>query len=80
MACGTPTVTSFGSSLEEIAGDAAVLVNPLDDLAIASAIGDVLSDADRRTKLRELGLARSKQFSYRKMAIQTQAIYQHLMS
>jgi glycosyltransferase involved in cell wall biosynthesis len=80
MACGTPTITSFGSSLEEIAGDAAVLVNPLDDLAIASAIDDVLSDADRRTKLRALGLARSKQFSYHKMAIQTQAIYQHLMS
>jgi glycosyltransferase involved in cell wall biosynthesis len=80
MACGTPTITSLGSSLEEIAGGAAVLIDPLDDLAIASAIEDVLSDSGRRTELRELGLARSKQFSYRKMATQTQAIYRHLMS
>jgi glycosyltransferase involved in cell wall biosynthesis len=80
MACGTPTVTSFGSSLEEIAGGAAVLTDPLDDLAITSAIENVLSDSDRRTKLQDLGLARSKQFSYRKMAIQTQAIYHQLMS
>lgn len=79
MACGTPTITSRGSSLEEIAGEAAVLVDARDDDAIADAIGRVLSDSDLRARLRELGLARSKEFSCRKMALQTQEIYRGLM-
>lgn len=78
MACGTPTITSFGSSLEEVAAGAAFLVDPLDDTAIASAIVDIVSDADYQTKLRDLGLARSKQFSYQKMADQTRSIYLQL--
>jgi glycosyltransferase involved in cell wall biosynthesis len=80
MACGAPTITSFGSSLEEIVGGAAVLVDPLDDVAIASAIEDVLLDSDRRARLRALGFARSAQFSYREMALQTQAVYRQLIS
>jgi len=80
MACGTPTITSRGSSLEEIARDAAVLVDPRDDEEIASAMESVLSDSDLRARLRELGLARSKEFSCRKMAMQTQEIYRRLMS
>src|SRR5216684_685188 len=80
MACGTPTITSRGSSLEEIAGDAAVLVDPCDDVGLASAIDKVLSDSLLREKLRSLGLARSKEFSFHKMAEQTQAIYRRLMS
>jgi glycosyltransferase involved in cell wall biosynthesis len=80
MACGTPTITSRVSSLEEIAGDAAVLVDPCDDVGLASAIDKVLSDSLLREKLRSLGLARSKEFSFHKMAEQTQAIYRRLMS
>lgn len=80
MACGVPTVTSFGSALEEIAGGAAVLVDPLDDVAIASGIQSILLDSDRAARLRALGLERSMQFSYRKMALQTQAIYRQLLT
>ena len=80
MACGTPTITSRGSSLEEIAGDGAVLVDPLDEDAIAGAMESVVSDSDLRGRLRELGLARSREFSCRKMAMQTQDIYRSLMS
>jgi glycosyltransferase involved in cell wall biosynthesis len=80
MACGVPTVTSRGSALEEIAGGAAALVDPLDDVAIASTILDLLLDADRRANLRALGLQRSAQFTYRKMALQTQAIYHQLLA
>lgn len=80
MACGAPTITSLGSSLEEIAGGAAVLVDPLDDVAIASSIESVVLDPSRRAKLRAQGLARSAQFSYRKMALQTQAVYRQLIS
>jgi glycosyltransferase involved in cell wall biosynthesis len=80
MACGTPTITSRGSSLEEIAGNAAILVNPRDDEAIASAMGRVLSDVELQMRLRELALARSKEFSCLKMAEKTQEIYRRLMT
>jgi glycosyltransferase involved in cell wall biosynthesis len=80
MACGTPTITSFGSSLEEVAGGAAVLVDPLNVSAIASAIENVLSNSDLRARLRMLGLARSRDFSCHEMAERTQAVYRHIMS
>ena len=80
MACGTPTITSRGSSLEEVAGEAAILVDPHDVDAIAGAMERVLTDSDLRMRLRELGLAQSKKFSCQKMATQTQDIYRGLMS
>jgi glycosyltransferase involved in cell wall biosynthesis len=80
MACGTPTITSRGSSLEEIAGDAAVLIDPLDVSAITSAMDRVLSDSDLRASLRVRGLARSNGFSWQKMAAQTHEVYRHLFS
>jgi glycosyltransferase involved in cell wall biosynthesis len=79
MACGTPTVTSRGSSLEEVAGDAAVLVDAGDEQAIAAGIEKVLLDGALRAQLREKGLARSKEFNGRKMAIQTQEIYRGVL-
>jgi glycosyltransferase involved in cell wall biosynthesis len=78
MACGAPTVTSLGSSLEEVAGTAAILVDAKDEEAIACAIGTVVSDSELRAKLREKGLARSKEFSCHKMALETQEIYRRL--
>jgi glycosyltransferase involved in cell wall biosynthesis len=80
MACGTPTITSLGSSLEEIAGKAAVLVDPKDEEAIANAINKVLCDSDLQARLRKLGMARSKEFSCSKMALETQEIYRRLIS
>jgi glycosyltransferase involved in cell wall biosynthesis len=80
MACGTPTITSRGSSLEEVAGGAAVLVDPLDVSAIASAIENVLSDSNLRARLRVLGVARSSHFSCHEMALRTRAVYRQLMS
>ena len=78
MACGTPMVTSLGSSLEEVAGAAAILVDAKDEAAIAGAIEKVVSDSELRAKLREKGLARSKEFSCHKMALETQEIYRRL--
>jgi glycosyltransferase involved in cell wall biosynthesis len=80
MACGTPTITSHGSSLEEIAGDAAVLIDPWDVSAIASAIDKVLCDSELRIKLRVRGLARSNCFSWQKMAAQTREVYRQVLS
>lgn len=61
MASGTPVVTSVGSAMAEVAGDAAVLVDPLDSPAIAAGI----AEADRRRgELVPLGLARAKDFTW----------------
>ncbi len=74
MACGTPIVTSNVNGLEEIAGDAALRVDPQDTEAIADAIGRVLSDAELRQALSARGLARARRFSWDDCAAQTLAI------
>lgn len=61
---GTPVVTSNTSSLPEIAGDAALLVDPMSVLEIADAIGKVTSDTNLSQSLRQKGIARAKQFSW----------------
>jgi glycosyltransferase involved in cell wall biosynthesis len=65
MACGTPVVTSSGTSTEEVAGDAAVLVDPL---YVASIAGGIREALDRRDTLIELGLARAAEFTWQRAA------------
>jgi glycosyltransferase involved in cell wall biosynthesis len=74
MACGTPVITSNLSSMPEVAGGAAVLVNPYSVQEIATAMQELAVDAKVRSHLRELGLARAKQFSWEKTGLQTAAI------
>jgi glycosyltransferase involved in cell wall biosynthesis len=64
MASGTPVVTSNVSSLPEVAGDAALLVDPYDPTAIADGIFTVLTDSSVRNDLKEKGIARARQFSW----------------
>lgn len=71
--CQTPVVTSNVSSMPEVAGDAAVLVDPLDADDIARGINDALS---KKNELIKKGLARVKKFSWGKAARQTLAIYE----
>ena len=78
MACGVPVITSQGSSLEEVAGDAALLVDPLSESSIASAIQRILEDSALRLRLREAGLSRSKLFNFEKTAQQTMDVYESL--
>lgn len=78
MACGTPVITSLGSSLEEIAKDAAVLVDPYSVSSIAAAIEKVANDASLRGHLRRSGLAQAAQYSYVRMAEQTRSVYHQL--
>ena len=75
MASGTPVVTSNVSSLPEVAGDAAVLVDPYDPTAIADGIERVLTDEDLRHELRVKGLARAKQFSWEDSVRRVREIY-----
>lgn len=64
MACGTPVITSNLSSLPEVAGDAALLVDPYDVGAIAHAMTTILTDNTAQTDLRNAGLQRVKHFSW----------------
>jgi glycosyltransferase involved in cell wall biosynthesis len=64
MACGTPVITSNCSAMPEVAGDAALLVDPYDIEDIASAIHEVLCNSQKATELRRAGLERVKQFSW----------------
>lgn len=74
MACGLPIVTSNVNGLREIAGDAALQVNPQDTEAIAAAIERVLQDGELRQSLSARGLARAQCFSWDRCAVETLAI------
>ncbi len=78
MACGAPVVCSNGSSLPEVAGDAALLCDPHDADALAHAIEQVLDDRDMRAALQQRSLARAAQFSWEQAAQQTLRAYQSL--
>ena len=70
MACGTPIVTSHGTGLEEIAGDAALKVNPLHPEEIAKAAHRLITDPRLVRDLIQRGFARSKLFRWEKCARQ----------
>jgi glycosyltransferase involved in cell wall biosynthesis len=76
MACGTPVVTSRGGATEEVAGGAAVLVDPLDVESIATGIAEAGARSD---ELRALGLARAKAFSWRAVADEVEAVWRELV-
>ena len=78
IASGTPVVASNVSSLPEVLGDAAVLVDPLDASAIADGITRVLEDADLRDRLRRKGLARASRFSWEQSVTHIRRIYQEI--
>jgi glycosyltransferase involved in cell wall biosynthesis len=80
MACGTPVVTSNVNGLAEIAGGAALLVDPQDTGAIAATIDCVLADGDVRQSLSQRGLARARAFSWDDCAAQTLAILEEAAS
>jgi glycosyltransferase involved in cell wall biosynthesis len=74
MAAGAPVITSSSSSLPEVAGDAALLVDPRDTRAIAEAIRAVLVDPALGERLRVAGRARAAQFSWQRTARETLAL------
>jgi len=78
MASGTPVVTSNVSSLPEVAGNAAVLVDPYDPDAIADGIERVLTDDKLRRDLRAKGLARARQFSWETSVRRVREIYEQV--
>lgn len=78
MACGTPVVCSNRSSLPELMGDAATLVDPDNLDALSDAIHRVLQDADLRRDLSVRGPAQAARFRWDETARQTLAAYQEV--
>lgn len=75
MACGVPVLTSLVSSLPEVVGDSALLVDPYSVEEIANGIERLLSDEKLRLSLREKGLRKASTFSWRRTAELTLAVY-----
>ena len=78
MASGTPVVTSNVSSLPEVVGDAALLVDPTDPVAIADAMRRVLTEPTLAAELSARGLARARTFSWAQAASRIHEIYQQV--
>jgi glycosyltransferase involved in cell wall biosynthesis len=78
MACGIPTITSYGSSLEEVAGGAAVLVDPKSVDSIANAMEQILSSGEQRRDLGTRGLRRSADFTLENFVRQVLLVYESL--
>jgi glycosyltransferase involved in cell wall biosynthesis len=74
MACGTPVLTSNSSALPEVAGDAALLVEPTSVEHMADAMRRIVCDAALRELLQERGLAQSSQFSWAETTAKVQQI------
>jgi glycosyltransferase involved in cell wall biosynthesis len=78
MACGTPVITSNISSCQEIAGDAALLVNPYQVVEIVQAMTRIATELDLRASLIQKGLQRKSDFSWEIAAQKTLNLYQQL--
>ncbi len=80
MACRTPVITSDVSSLPEVAGDAALLVNPLDVEEIAHAIQRVLDDSTLRQQLITRGIDQARRFTWHRSAEHLAQIYEKVLA
>jgi glycosyltransferase involved in cell wall biosynthesis len=80
MASGTPVITSNVSSLPEVVGDAALLIDPYEPDSIADAMRRVLTDDALRAQLRERGLARAREFSWERSVRRVRQIYDEVLA
>jgi glycosyltransferase involved in cell wall biosynthesis len=80
MARGVPGACSDRASMPEVAGDAALLFDPNDSVAIRAAIERLLGDAGLREQLSTAGLERAAQFSWERCARETAAAYERALA
>lgn len=78
MACNTPVVASNRPPIPEVAGDSALLIDPLDPQAIATAILSILNSTARRNDLIQRGQTRARLYDWEKVAEDTIAVYRTL--
>jgi len=79
MGCGTPVITSNVYSMPEVAGDAAILVDPYDPDEIANAICKVLTNDSLRNEMIRNGLERVKEFTWERCARETLKVYEDVL-
>jgi glycosyltransferase involved in cell wall biosynthesis len=80
MASGTPVITSNVSSLPEVVGNAALLIDPYKSDEIANAMERLLTDDRLRNDLRDRGLSRVRDFSWDQTAERVRAIYDEVLA
>jgi glycosyltransferase involved in cell wall biosynthesis len=79
MACGIPVIASSSASLPEVAGDAAIYFDPASPAELAVQIERVLHSPELRACLRDKGIQRAKQFTWRQSAGQHVELYLRLL-
>lgn len=77
MCCGTPTITSNVSSIPEVAGDGAMLINPFDTEELSSAMANVLENNNVKADLISRGFERAELFDWKKTAYETLKVYEN---
>jgi O-antigen biosynthesis alpha-1,3-mannosyltransferase len=80
MGSGAPVVTSGTSSLPEVAGDAALLVDPYDVEAITAGLRRVLAEPGLAEELIQRGLVQAARFSWERAARETAGVYDQVMA
>jgi glycosyltransferase involved in cell wall biosynthesis len=80
MACGTPVITSNTSSLPEVVGDAAVLIDPYDHQDLVGALLKVVRDTPLRARMRDMGIEQAKKFTWHAAAEKTLELYRESFS
>ncbi len=80
MACGTAVLTSQQTAMAEVCGDAAMLIDPHQEEAIAEGLICLLQDDGRREAMRHAGLARAKQYSWERTARETAVVYKKVLN
>jgi glycosyltransferase involved in cell wall biosynthesis len=79
MACGAPIITGSGSALPEVAGDAALYVDPHDPEQLGMEIERLVGDRELQTQLRKKGFERVKQFTWDRAAQETLHLYRDVL-
>ena len=79
MYYGTPVITANTSSMPEVAGDAAVLVDPYNIQAMADAMREVMENVKLRDRLRQKGRERIKQFGWQQTAVETIRLFESVV-
>lgn len=80
MGCGTPVITSNTSSMPEVSGGKAKIVDPYQPQQITEAIFELMNDPELRQKLVEDGLKQAAKFTWKNMAVDVKAIYEEITS
>jgi len=79
MACGTPVLTSRGSGTEEVAGEAALLIDPIDQSALEAALRRLVQEPQLRDRLRQRGLRQASGFRWADTATATRQLLESLL-